>query len=158
MKIKMLSLIACFVLLGSMAHAQQWVTVGNYGQGPVTVPAGMWIRYGSVKDNAFVIKWYNNGKSGFNIDFHEYTTNPDPTADQTTFVIQAYVLPLAQTLTVAGATVTVPAYGAPPTTPTTTSGVLTGGMAGAAQVSYTVNLNADKSFNSGSCTVTAVPK
>lgn len=94
-----------FVLLCPFSGHAQWQTVAGFGQ-KVVVPNGMLIRYGSAQDNKFTTPKIFSALS-FTVNSAVFPTNPDPTAVQGTFVLQAYQLPIAQTLTVAGAAVSV---------------------------------------------------
>lgn len=95
-----------------MAHAQ-WTQVATAGQNVTAVGnPTTWIRYGSPADNKWVYKAYTATKS-FVVGGAEYTINPDPGANASTFVIQVFQAPLApnvpaQTITVAGKVVTIP--------------------------------------------------
>lgn len=99
------------LLLCPFAHAQ-WQTVAAFGT-KVVVPNGMLIRYGSAQDNKFTTPKIFSALS-FTVNSAVFPTNPDPTAVQGTFVLQAYQLPIAQTLTVAGAAVSVATTVTPP--------------------------------------------
>lgn len=104
------------LLAAPMAHAQ-WVTVAAANQTVTTIaPNTTWVRYGSMADNKWFIKAYSSPKT-FVVGPKEYTTNPDPTADASTFILQVYQQPAAQTITVAGAPVSILAFTGGSSTP-----------------------------------------
>lgn len=112
-----------FLLLSPLARGQ-WMQVAGYGQ-TVTVPAGMLIRWGSPTDNLWINKQYLQSTT-FTTGGGQFPTSPDPTAKSTTFVLQAYQVPLTQAITVAGVSTAVPAAAVtaakpPPTSPIATS-------------------------------------
>ena len=97
-------------LVSAPAYAQ-WMTVAKFGQ-TVTVSPGSLIRYGSPIDNMWDnYKLYLSGKT-YTVGGGEFPTNPDPQAVDTTFVLQVYQIPVAQTITVAGSAIPIPAMDA----------------------------------------------
>jgi hypothetical protein len=117
-------LLALAILLCPFSGQAQWMTVATNAQ-TVTVPAGMLIRYGSVADNLWINKQYLQSTT-FSVGGGQFPVSPDPSAKSTTFVLQAYQVPLAQAITVAGQSMSVPAATVtaakpPPATPTATS-------------------------------------
>lgn len=63
-----------------------WLTIATAGQ-TVYIPSGSTVRYGSVADNLYDIKAYPTAKQ-IVVGSAEYTINPDPKANASTFVLQ----------------------------------------------------------------------
>jgi hypothetical protein len=100
-------LLALAILLFCPFSGQaQWQTVATNGQS-VKVPIGMVLRYGSPVDNMWSTPKLYTQNSSFSIGSGQFPVNPDPNAKVSTLVIQAYQLPIPQTITVAGNAVTV---------------------------------------------------
>lgn len=117
-------LILTILMLCPFSGHCQWMTVATYNQ-TVTVPAGMLVRWGSVTDNLWINKQYLLSTT-FTTGGGQFPISPDPTAKSTTFVLQAYQVPLAQAITVVGKSMSVPAAivtaaKPPPTSPLATS-------------------------------------
>lgn len=113
-----------FVLLMALAPAlhAQYTPVATYGQVPIIITPGTYLRYGPANGPWFV-KYYSAAKT-ITSWTAEFTTNPVPGGNVNTYVLSAFQLPLAsngsaQTITVAGTKITIPVAGntVPPVNP-----------------------------------------
>lgn len=127
-------------LMSVTAAQAQWVTVAAPGQ-IVTIPIGTYVRWGSVADNLFILKPYITTQT-YRVGGGQFPTSPDPKANPSTFVLQVYQQPVAQTVTVSGKAVVVPAAG--PVTPPNLSVTAT--------YNCTIQVFSDGTFSSTSCT------
>jgi hypothetical protein len=140
---------ALFVLLFMFpvfSHAQ-WLTIATAGQ-KVSIPVGMVIRYGNPNDNAWdTAKLYTNAKT-YTVGGGEFPTNPDPGANPSLFVLQAWETPLPQLVVVNSSSVTVP-VSTGTAIPTPTPGTYAWCQSGSAK---TFNLSGTATIASGALT------
>jgi hypothetical protein len=109
-------LYALMIVLSCPLARAQWMTIATNGQS-VSVSTGLLVRYGSVTDNLWTYKQYLTPKT-YTVGGGEFPVSPDPNAPKSTLVLQAYQLPIAQTVTVSGQTTAIPVNTAAPNGPT----------------------------------------
>lgn len=88
----MKSLLLFLALLTPLGAKAQWTQIATVNATvAITGSVTTFVRYGSVKDDLWVYKAYSS--KTFVVGSKEYTISPDPSADPSTFVLQAYSIP-----------------------------------------------------------------
>jgi hypothetical protein len=99
-------LLALLIVISCPIARAQWMTIATNGQ-KVTVNVGTLVRYGNVADDLWVVKPFTSTQA-FVVGSGEFPTSPDPKQPSTSFVLQVYQLPIAQSVTVAGQVTAIP--------------------------------------------------